>query len=107
MKESLLIAVLILSTGQVESEPDQKAQSAAARLKFMKETAAQIEIHVDRNAGTKPELGAQPVLRWDNQRSRVVDAATFVWLADHRPQVIGGMWIKDFHSCSRRENRKG
>ena len=22
----------------------------------------------------------------------IVDAATFVWMADHRPQVIGGMW---------------
>jgi len=93
MKESLLIVVL-LSAGQVESEPDQKAQSAA-RLKLMKESAARIEIHMGRKERTGLELDAQPVLRWDNPQSRVIDAAIFVWLADHRPHMIGGMWIKD------------
>lgn len=80
-----------------EVETDPKAQSAA-RLKLMKETAARFEIAVDRDKGTKLELSAQPVLRWDNPRSFVVDAATFVWLADHRPQAIGGMWIKNGHA---------
>jgi hypothetical protein len=97
MKESLLITLLCLSFGQVEPDPDPKAQSAA-RLKLMKETAARIEIAVDREKGLKLELHAQPVLRWDNSRSRIVDAATFLWVADHRPEVIGGMWIKDGHS---------
>jgi hypothetical protein len=97
METSLLIAVLCLSAGQVEPVLDEKAQSAA-RLKLMKETAARIEIAVDREKGTRLDLHGQPVLRWDNQRSRVVDAATFVWLADHRPQVIGGMWIKNGHA---------
>ncbi len=97
MKTPLLIAMLCLSAGQVEPELDEKAQGAA-RLKLMKETAARIEIAVDREKGAKLELHAQPVLRWDNNRSRIVDAATFLWLIDHRPQVIGGMWIKNGHA---------
>jgi hypothetical protein len=97
MSESLLIAFLCLSVGQVESQLNEKAQSAA-RLKLMKETAARFEIAVEEKEGKKLELHAHPVLRWDNHRSRIVDAATFLWVADHRPQVIGGMWIKDGHS---------
>jgi hypothetical protein len=97
MKVSLLIVVLMLSAGQVDPEPDPKAQSAA-RLKLMKETAASIEIGVEVREGAKLELLTEPVVRWDNQRSFVVDGATFVWLADHRPQVIGGMWIKNGHA---------
>jgi hypothetical protein len=97
MTTSLLFAVLWLAAGQVEAELDAKAQSAA-RLKLMKETAAKIEISVDEVQGAKLELLPQPVLRWDNNRSFIVDAATFVWLIDHRPQVIGGMWIKNGHA---------
>jgi hypothetical protein len=111
MKASLLIAILWLSAGQVEPASDPKAQSAA-RLKFMNETAAKIEVHEDGNVEWKVELAAQPVLRWDNPRSFIVDAATFVWLADHRPQAIGGIWIKngnsffDLQSLSTRFPRK-
>lgn len=92
MKASLFMAVLLLSTVQVET--DQKEQSAS-RLKFMKETASRIEIRMEGDGGTKLELATQPLLRWDNQRSFVVDAATFLWISDHRPQVIGGVWIKN------------
>jgi hypothetical protein len=98
MNSALLIASLWLAAEPVDSKkeqeaPDQKAQSAA-RLALMKKTAARIEIRVDVKEGAKLELRAQPVMRWDNHRSFVVDAATFIWLADHRPQVIGGMWLK-------------
>jgi hypothetical protein len=99
MPSALLIAALWLATDPVDSKPeqtaqDQKAQSAA-RLKLMKETAARIEIRVEGNEATKLELRAQPVMRWDNNRSFIADGATFVWLADHRPMAIGGMWLKN------------
>jgi hypothetical protein len=97
MKESLLITLFCCAFGQADAEPDQKAQSAA-RLKLMKETVARFEIAVEGKDGKKLELHPQPVLRWDNSRSRIIDAATFLWVADHRPQVIGGMWIKDGHA---------
>jgi hypothetical protein len=92
MTAPLLLTVLSLLMGQVESDP--KIQSAA-RLEFLKETAARIEIHTNGDGGKKLELIARPLLRWDNQRSFVVDAATFVWTSGHRPQVIGGVWIKN------------
>lgn len=60
----------------------------------MKKTVARIQIRARENDGAKLELGAIPVMRWDNVRSFIVDAATFVWIDKHRPQVIGGMWIK-------------
>jgi hypothetical protein len=97
MNGSLLIAVLCLSAGQIEAEPDPKAQSAA-RLKLMIETAARFEVRLGGKEGKKLDLFDRPILRWDNPRSFVVDATTFVWLADHRPQLIGGMWIKNGHA---------
>jgi len=102
MRWTPLIAALWLVADPVDSTFDQKAQEqreqSAARLKLMKETAARIEIRVEEKDGPKLELRAQPILRWDNHRSFVVDAATFAWLDDHRPQVIGGMWIKNGHA---------
>jgi hypothetical protein len=70
----------------------------AERIAWMKKTAARIEIRVKGNEGTKLALGMEPVMRWDNDRSRVVDASAFVWFDAHRPQVIGGTWIKDGHA---------
>src|SRR5258707_6473814 len=100
MRSALLIAALWLAAEPVD--PDQKAQEqkeqSAGRLKLMKETAARIEIRVEEKQGARLTLGAKPVMRWDNPRSFIVDAATFVWLDDHRPQVIGGMWIKNGHA---------
>jgi hypothetical protein len=93
MPSALLIAALLLAAEPVDTETALKAQSAA-RLKLMKETAARIDIRIV-GTGAKLELEEQPVLRWDNPRSFTVDAATFVWLDDHRPHVIGGIWIKN------------
>jgi hypothetical protein len=102
MPSALLVAAFWIAAEPVATEPaqktpEQKAQNAA-RLKLMKETAARIEIREEIKEGAKFELRAEPVMRWDNHRSFVVDAATFVWLADHRPRVIGGMWIKNGHA---------
>jgi hypothetical protein len=43
MPWALLIAAFLLTAGPVDTEPALKAQNAA-RLKFMKETAARIDI---------------------------------------------------------------
>lgn len=98
MLSALLIALWLaadpVDSQPVQTAPDQKAQNAD-RLKFMKETAARIEIRAEGNEATKLELRPQPVMRYDNNRSFICDAATFVWLADHRPQAIGGMWLKN------------
>jgi hypothetical protein len=87
MPSALLIAALWLAAKPVVSEPEQKAlepkEQNAARLKLMKETAARIEIRFEKNEGAKLELNAEPILRWDNQRSFIVDAATFIWLDGH------------------------
>jgi hypothetical protein len=99
MPSTLLIAALWLAADPIDSKPDQAAQEqklqSAARLKFMKETAERIEIRAEGKEGANLELRAQPVIRYDNNRSFIVDAATFVWLADHRPQAIGGIWLKN------------
>ena len=76
---------------------DAKSQNAE-RIEWMKKTAARVEIRVNGNEGTKLALGTQPVMRWDNDRARVVDASAFVWFDEHRPQVIGGIWIKNGHA---------
>jgi hypothetical protein len=93
MNHLLLVGVLML-WGQVESGPEEKAQSAA-RLKFMKEMAARLEFLRNGAKQKDLELAAQPVLRWANPDSSVVDGATFVWLAEQRPEVIGAMWFEE------------
>ena len=99
MPLALLVAALWLAADPVDSQAEQKTEDSktqsATRLKLMKETAASIEIRVEGQDGAKLELSAQPVMRWDNHRSSVADGAAFVWLSDRRPQVIGGMWIKN------------
>ena len=84
-------------TNPIREFADAKSQNAE-RIELMKETAERIEIRVKGNEGTKLALGTEPVMRWDNDRSRVVDASAFVWFDEHRPQVIGGTWIKDGHA---------
>ena len=102
MNELLLVGVLIVWAGQAEAEAQEKAQEqkaqGAARLKLMKETASRFEIHRNGPRPAKPELVPQPVLRWDNPDSFVVDGATFIWLTDQRPEVIGAMWFKNGRS---------
>src|SRR5215469_16874003 len=99
MPSALLVAALLFAAEPVDSQAEQKTDDAkaqsAARLKLMKETAASIEIRVEGQEAAKMELSAQPVIRWDNHRSYVVDAAAFVWLSDRRPQAMGAMWIKN------------
>jgi hypothetical protein len=63
MSVSLLIAVLTLAAGQLEPGPVEKTQSAA-RLTFMQETAASIQIHVEETEGAELELQPQPIMRW-------------------------------------------
>jgi hypothetical protein len=115
MNEFLVVGVLMLwagqvetgevESGQVESGPEEKAQSAD-RLKFMKDKAERFTFLTN---GAKPknlELAPQPVLRWANPDSFVVDGATFLWLSEKRPEVIGAMWFElgrahfELHSLS-------
>ena len=84
----------VVLTNPMPRFADSKSQNAG-RIELMKKTAASIEIRAKGNGGTKLALGAEPVMRWDNDQSRVVDASAFIWFDEHRPQVIGGIWIKD------------
>ena len=70
----------------------------AARLKSMRDRAERIEIRVGGNAGSKLELGPEPLIRWDNPRAHVPDGAAFVWVEKLLPQAIGGIWIKNGHT---------
>ena len=100
MPLGLLIAALVLTAGPVDPEARTEAQMPPDS-KLMKETArADHDIRVV-GTGAKVELEEQPVLRWENARALTVDAATFVWLADHRPYVIGAMWIKNSNAWFR------
>jgi hypothetical protein len=94
MTSPLLLALLALTVDSTPSEMADKAQ-LGARLKFMQETVAAIDIRRGKPAETKLDLVPQPILRWNSAQSRVVDAITVLWTSEGRPQAIGGMWIKD------------
>jgi hypothetical protein len=106
MNRLMWAAILAAVAGQAvgDESVEQERQQSAARLAYMQELIARFTL--SRDDGAKLPISNNPVLRWNNPRSEVVDGTVFVWLADGRPETIGGIWIKDgvarvdFHSLS-------
>lgn len=92
---AMALAVGLLPQGQarrpktaVQNDKEQSAQ----RLEFMKESVAVFDIYLGKERETKLRLRAEPVLRWNNPVTGVKDGTVFVWTADGRPEVVGGVF---------------
>jgi hypothetical protein len=72
------------------SSPDEAARS----FERLKQAAAGYRIVVNSDAGRPRDLVVipEPVLRWTNPLRRTFAGATFVWVRDGRPEVVGSFF---------------
>lgn len=112
---TLLSAILLVtSTGQtqapVSAKVDDEKEAAAARLQYMKQSAAVYDIHLGADKTVQLKLLPEPVLRWNNPVSSVPDGTLFVWVGpDGRPELAAqvfiaagskDLWLHEFQSLS-------
>lgn len=72
-----------------------------ARMTHMKRAAKGYEIALTADETKKLTLTEEPVLRFDDQVTGVVDGTVFVWMHDDRPTAVASVWIRktghEFH----------
>jgi hypothetical protein len=94
----------LLTVGQAPDnppKPDGAGGEKAARMEHMKRAAKGYEIALASDAAKKLVLTEEPLLRFDDQVTGVVDGAVFVWTLDDRPAAAASVWIRktghEFH----------
>lgn len=112
---TFLSAILLLAAvGQTQSPVPEKAddekEAAAARLEYMKQSAAVYDVLREAEKKTPLKLLPDPVLRWNNPVSSVPDRTLFVWTGpDGRPELAAqvfiaagskDLWLHEFQSLS-------
>jgi hypothetical protein len=95
----LVLCGLLIGADQATGDPP-KLDSAndkeekAARLEHMKQAAKSYKIALTADAAKKLSLIEEPVLRFDDQVTGVVDGTVFLWLLDDRPAATASVWIR-------------
>jgi hypothetical protein len=109
---TILLAVTFIgqTAAFLQTAGDEEKEAAAARLRFMKESAAVYEISRGVDGKTGLKLLPDPVLRWNNPVSSVPDGSLFLWVGpDGRPEVAAqvfiaagtkDLWLHEFQSLS-------
>lgn len=102
------------ATGQQEqtekAQADEDKAAAAARLDYMKRSAAVYRVTLADKDKTEIKLIEEPVLRWTNPVSNVPDGALFLWIGPNgRPELAAqvfiaagtkDLWLHEFQSLS-------
>jgi hypothetical protein len=82
-------------------KPDGDKEEKAARMEYMKQIAKSYEIVMAADAAKKLALVEEPVLRFDDQVTGVVDGTLFVWVLDDRLAATASVWFRksghEFH----------
>jgi hypothetical protein len=98
---SLLIAACQAQDDLSKPDRAKDQEEKAARMEYMKQAAKSYQIAVTSNAADKLNLIEEPLLRFDDQVTGVVDATVFVWTLDDQPMAIASVWIRktgqEFH----------
>lgn len=113
MTQTSAIAILLLVAGQAEpSNPSNEnvicaELSAEDRLAFMKQEAAEYKLFLDPSNGKELAL-TEPVLRFNDNITGVVDAVVVFWVDDGQPEAVASFWYRkdglrahEFQSLSR------
>jgi len=84
-----------------QTEPRNEAADtdpSAARLKYMKEAAAQYKL---RREGDEQALQLEePILRWSEPVISVLDGITVIWTRNGRPEATVDIWVRvDGSNC--------
>jgi hypothetical protein len=93
---------LLLATGRADPpQADAVKEEKAARMEHMRQGARSYEIALTADAAKKLSLTEEPLLRFDDQVTGVVDGAVFLWMLDGRPAATASVWIRktghEFH----------
>jgi hypothetical protein len=106
----LLVALAGQTQAPAASPSDDDKEAAAARLQYMKKSAAVYEIRKGDEKKTPLKLLPEPVLRWNNPVSKVPDGTLVLWVGpDDRPEVAAqvfiaantkDLWLHEFQSLS-------
>jgi hypothetical protein len=104
MHLTLALVAMLCAAGPTD-DPE-----AAARLEFMKKSAAVYTIALDDKKKTELKLVPDPALRWNNPVSNVPDGVLFLWLGqDGRPELAAqvfiaagtkDLWLHEFQSLA-------
>ena len=78
---------------QASEEKQTIERERAERLELMKKAAADYEIYLGSDRTKKLNLRPEPILRWANPVRDTVDAASFLWVSDGRPQVVACVYL--------------
>jgi hypothetical protein len=79
-------------TGNQDGVNSAKVDSAARNLDRLKQAAARYRISLGTDATRELRVAPEPVLSWTNPLRGTVWGATFVWVADGRPEVVGSLF---------------
>src|SRR5262245_30334993 len=104
LSHKVVLGCLLLAAvgGAAEQpKPDGDKNEKSARLEHMKQAAKSYEIALTSDAAKKLTLTEEPVLRFDDPVTGVVDGTVFVWMFDDRPTAVASIWIRktghEFH----------
>ena len=90
----LTMAVLAGSLGQIAGgQSERKDEAASKRLAFMRQSMARCQIQTGSSETGRFRFEEEPLLRWSNPVSGVVDGTLFVWTVDGRPEVVAKCFI--------------
>jgi hypothetical protein len=99
LSHSVIFCCLLITSGQApDNPPNQESandkQEKAARMEHMKRAAKSYDIALAPHAAKKLILIEEPLLRFDDHVTGVVDGTFFVWMMDDRPVATASVWIR-------------
>ena len=90
----ILACALMQGEGQVpQAELNPLQLEKAARLDYLKKRGAEYEIHLESDPPEKLTL-LEPVLRFNDNVTGVIDAVLFLWTDKGRPEVAASFWFR-------------
>jgi hypothetical protein len=104
ISHELVLWCLLVAPGQASDnppKPDGAKEVKAARMEYMKQVARSYEIVLSSDPAKKMVLIAEPLLRFNDDVTGVVDGTLFVWMLEDRPGATASVWIRksgqEFH----------
>ena len=104
LSRAVVLWCLLLTAGQAPDnapKPDGGNEEKAARMEHMIQAAKSYDIVLAADVPKKLALTEEPLLRFDDPVTGVVDGTVFVWMLDGRPAVAASVWIRktghEFH----------
>jgi hypothetical protein len=104
LSPELVLWCLLLAPGQAsenQPKPDGAKERKAAQMDYMKKIASSYEIVLSSDPAKKMVLIAEPLLRFNDDVTGVVDGTLFVWMLDDRPTATASVWFRkngqEFH----------